>query len=182
VPHAELVGPVPDGAEPLEYDRLRRRLLWAMPHGLYLLSSASGEARNLMTVSLATQVATSPKLLGVSVERDSRTLELIEGSGRFALVLLGRGSRGEIRRFVKPAAHDPDARTLSGAPYREIDGGLPIPDFAAGYLACALTASHDYGSHRFVVGEVVDAGLSPEGEGALAELLRMEDTKMSYGG
>ena len=29
-------GPFPEGADPEEYDRLRRRVLWTMPSGLYV--------------------------------------------------------------------------------------------------------------------------------------------------
>ena len=35
-----IVGPVPSGREPEEYDKLRRRVLWKMPSGLYVLGSA----------------------------------------------------------------------------------------------------------------------------------------------
>ena len=34
------VGPFPDGADPAEYDRLRRRVLWKLPMGLYVLGAA----------------------------------------------------------------------------------------------------------------------------------------------
>jgi flavin reductase (DIM6/NTAB) family NADH-FMN oxidoreductase RutF len=49
---------------------------------------------------------------------------------------------------------------------------------AAGYLVCALSRAEELGSHTLVIGEVVDIG----GEPAEAEILRMEDTRMHYGG
>lgn len=33
------VPPFPEGADPDEYDRLRRRVLWTMPSGLYVVGS-----------------------------------------------------------------------------------------------------------------------------------------------
>ena len=36
-PHQGLVGPFPAGHDPEEYDKLRRRVLWKMPSGLYVL-------------------------------------------------------------------------------------------------------------------------------------------------
>ena len=48
-----LVGPFPPGADPDAYDRLRRRVLWRMPAGIYLLGSAAHGRRNLMTHNLA---------------------------------------------------------------------------------------------------------------------------------
>ena len=35
--HEGLVGPFPPGHDPEEYDRLRRRVFWTMPSGLYVL-------------------------------------------------------------------------------------------------------------------------------------------------
>src|SRR5262249_32523772 len=65
---SRLVGPVPEGADPEAYDRLRRRVLWAMPSGLYVLGTRGATQRNLMTLNWATQVAVDPKLVAVSVE------------------------------------------------------------------------------------------------------------------
>jgi hypothetical protein len=45
------VGPFPEGVDHEEYDKLRRRVLWKMPSGLYLLGSRHGERRNLMTLN-----------------------------------------------------------------------------------------------------------------------------------
>ena len=71
------VGPFPDEADPADYDRLRRRVLWKLPMGLYVLGSRAGEQRNLMTLNWAMQVASNPKLLAVSVERSAVTHRLI---------------------------------------------------------------------------------------------------------
>ena len=46
------VGPFPDGADRDEYDRLRRRVLWTMPTGLFVIGSRAGDRRNLMTANL----------------------------------------------------------------------------------------------------------------------------------
>lgn len=37
------VPPFPDGANPDEYDRLRRRVLWKMPSGLFVVGSRSAD-------------------------------------------------------------------------------------------------------------------------------------------
>jgi flavin reductase (DIM6/NTAB) family NADH-FMN oxidoreductase RutF len=181
VPHAGLVGPIPSGVDPDAYDRRRRQILWALPSGLYLVASRDGGRANLMVASFVSQLATDPKLLGVAVEAGAVTHELIAGSGVFALVLLGRGERAALRRFVKPAAHDAEARTLAGEPYTDAPAtGVPIPHLAAAYLDCRVTERLALGSHELFVGEVLDAEV--RNEGALAEVLEMADTRMSYGG
>ena len=50
---------------PEEYDKLRRRVLWKMPSGLYVLGSTdAAERRNGMTINWVTQVSFEPKLVG----------------------------------------------------------------------------------------------------------------------
>lgn len=162
-------------------DRLRRRILWALPTGLYLLGTRAGERRNLMTLSWAMQVATRPRLVAVSVERAARSLELLREGRAFSLCLLPRAERTLVRRFAKPAVEDPAARTLSGVTFLDAPvTGTPVPEAAVAYLECTLAAELDLGSHVLVTGEVVGAG-ARGGSGPL-EVLRMEDTRMSYGG
>ena len=76
--------PVPPDSDPEEYDKLRRRVLWKMPSGLYVLGSRAGERRNGMTVNWVTQVSFDPKLVAVSVEHEAFTHELLVEGGVFA--------------------------------------------------------------------------------------------------
>jgi flavin reductase (DIM6/NTAB) family NADH-FMN oxidoreductase RutF len=178
--HGVPVGPFPPGADHDEYDRLRRRVLWKLPMGLYVLGTRSGERRNLMTINWAMQVSVRPKHVAVSVEQGAVTHGLLCEGRCFSLSLLSRQHRAEVRRFVKPAVEDPVAATLSGMAYRESLTGAPIPVIAMAWLDCELRHQLDVGSHTVFVGEVVDAAFA---EGAEDEpVLRMEDTRMSYGG
>jgi flavin reductase (DIM6/NTAB) family NADH-FMN oxidoreductase RutF len=158
-----------------EEDRLRRRVLWKLPSGLYLLGSRASGRRNLMTLNWATQLALEPKLLGVSVEREAVTAGLIEAGGAFALSILARDDRAVIRRFVKPAEDDPVAGTLAGQPVRT----AVILAAALAWVDCELRQTVECGSHRLFVGEVVGSGF---GADEATEVLRMEDTRMNYGG
>src|SRR6266849_2389233 len=122
------VPPFPDGVDPDEYDRLRRRVLWTMPSGLYVVGSTDGASRrNLMTLNWATQLAFEPKLLGIAVEREAYTHELIEAGGVFSLCIIDREDRAIVRKFTKPVEADLVARTLNGFAY--LDGpatGAPV--------------------------------------------------------
>ena len=174
------VGPFPDEADPADYDRLRRRVLWKLPMGLYVLGCRAGEQRNLMTLNWAMQVATDPKLLAVSVERSALTHRLIGEGGCFSLSLVARADRAVVRGFVKPAHHDIEAHTLAGMAFRDGVSGAPIPELAIGYLDCGLRNTTEVGSHSLFVGEVLDAAFADGAEDV--PVLRMEDTRMSYGG
>lgn len=185
-------GPVPEGRDPEAYDRLRRRVLWSLTTGIYVVGSRAGDRRNLMTASLVTQVATSPKLLAVSVETGARTHELVAESGVFALTVLPREERALIRHFVKPVSEiDVDPRTGAGTMQGEAvlaaPSGAPVLKAAAAWLDCAVRQHLPLGSHGLFVGEVTDCGVGPPGASDDAaevtnEVLRMEDTRMNYGG
>ncbi|MGH9183790.1 MAG: flavin reductase family protein [Acidimicrobiales bacterium] len=173
------VGPFPGGADPEEYDRLRRRVLWSLPYGLYVVGSRDGDRRNGMTLNWATQVAFAPKLVGIGVEKAALTHELIDRGGVFSLCTVDREDRAIVRKFTKPVEVDLDAMTLNGFPFHDGRSGAPILDQAPGFVECEVRQRVDVSDHTFFIGEVVDAGFQgPEG----TAVLRMEDTRMSYGG
>jgi flavin reductase (DIM6/NTAB) family NADH-FMN oxidoreductase RutF len=177
------IGPFPPRIttpeEQTEYDKMRRRLLWTMPSGLYVVGSRAGSKLNLMTLNWATQVSFEPKLLGIGVEKTALTHQLIAEGGSFTLNTIARDDRALVRKFTKPVEHDPAAGTLNGFAFHDGPTGAPILDQAAGWFDCEVRNPVDCGGHTFFIGEVVDCAFSgPED----AEVLRMEDTRMSYGG
>jgi flavin reductase (DIM6/NTAB) family NADH-FMN oxidoreductase RutF len=171
-----------DSEREVEFDRHRRRVLWALPTGLYLVGSRHGDEANLMTANLVVQVCLEPKLVGVALERDSMTARLVAATGAFTISLLQRGDRDVVRRFVKPVteinrAADGVIVAMSGHPVQEVGSQrLPVLSGAAGHLACTVTRAEQLGSHTFYIGEVTEVGGEP------GEVLRMEDTRMHYGG
>ncbi len=131
------------------------------------------------TLNWATQVSLEPKLVGISVEKAAFTHELIAAGGVFSLNLLSQEDRAAVRKFVKPVEVDAEARTMNGFPFHEGRTGAPILDQAVAYADCEVRQTVDCGGHSFFVGEVMDAGFQAD-EGT--PVLRMEDTRMSYGG
>lgn len=191
------LGPIPPGVDAEEYDRLRRRVLWAMPSGLYLIGSRAGDRANLMTANWVTQVASDPKLVGTGIEKGALTHELIAAGGSFTVCLLAREDRAVVRKFVKPAQWDPAASTLAGLPVRFAPSGAPLLGGAVAWLDCEVRADLDCGSHTWFVGEVLACGTqaapeprdtTPPGgtasgaQAPVGEVLRMQDTRMNYGG
>jgi len=175
------VPPFPPGANADEYDRLRRRVLWKMPSGLYVVGSTdNGTRRNGMTLNWASQMSFDPKLLAIGVEKEAFTHELIAASGVFSLCLIDREDRAIVRKFTKPVEVDLDTKTLNGFPY--IDGpvtGAPVLSQSVAYVECEVRQSPDLGGHTLFLGEIVNAAFLKDEE---TEVLRMEDTRMNYGG
>lgn len=177
-----IIGPIPEGRDPEDYDRLRRRVMWTMPSGLYVIGARDGERRNGMTANLVVQVSFDPKWIGVSVEREAFTHELVEAGGSFTVNLLDREDRPMVRKFTKPVEVDLDAMTLNGFPFHDAPvTGAPVLDQAVAFLDCEVRETLAARSHTFFVGEVVDAGFL-DAEKEETPVLRMEDTRMSYGG
>jgi flavin reductase (DIM6/NTAB) family NADH-FMN oxidoreductase RutF len=176
--------PAADATPADDFDRHRRRVLWALPTGLYLVGSRHGDQVNLMTANLVVQVCLEPKLVAVAVEAKAVTAGLIASGGAFSLSLLARADKDIVRRFVKPVTQlerDPDGTvtTMAGHPVTEIGPHrLPVLTAAAAYLGCTLTETNPLGSHTLYIGQVDDVG----GEPAEVPVLRMEDTRMHYGG
>jgi flavin reductase (DIM6/NTAB) family NADH-FMN oxidoreductase RutF len=165
-----------------EYDRQRRRVLWALPTGLYLIGSRDGDAVNLMTANLVVQVCLEPKLVAAAVEAVSVTADLMERGGAFSVSILARQDKDVVRRFVKPVQDvvrdgTGSVTAMSGHEVREVGPTrLPVLAARAGYLACTLVRQEPLGSHTLFIGEVGEVGGEP------ADVLRMEDTRMHYGG
>jgi flavin reductase (DIM6/NTAB) family NADH-FMN oxidoreductase RutF len=179
------IGPYPPGVatedEQRQYDRLRRRVLWTMPSGLYVIGSrgTAPTEKNLMTANWVTQLSFDPKWIGVSVERSAYTHQLVEASGCFSLCLIDREDRAIVRRFTKPVEVDVEGQTLNGFSYVERVTGAPVLEQSVAFVDCEVRERLPTGDHTLFVGEVVDCGfLHPED----TPVLRMEDTRMNYGG
>ena len=177
------IGSYPAGVETDEqrdeYDRLRRRVLWSLPYGLYVVGSRAGDRRNGMTLNWATQVSFEPKLVGIGVEKPALTHELLTEGGVFSLCTIDREDRAIVRKFTKPVDVDLAAMTLNGFPFREGVTGAPILTQAVAWLDCEVRQAVEVGNHTFFIGEVVDCGFQADED---TPVLRMEDTRMNYGG
>lgn len=163
------------------FDRLRRRIFWMMPSGLYVIGSRSGDARNAMTLNWATQVSMDPVRLGIGVKKTALTHRLIAKGGSFTFNFLDRADRSLVRKFVKPAPWDEEARTLNGVSIFDAPSGVPVLTPAVAYFDCRLWQAVDAGDHTFFIGDVIHGEMLREGENS-PEVLRMEDTRMNYGG
>lgn len=165
------------------YDRLRRRVLWSFPYGLYLVGSRATidgvDRRNLMTLNWATQVSFEPKLVGIGVEQTAVTHELISAGRIFTLCTIDRDDRAIVRKFTKPVEIDEAASTANGFEFTEATTGAPLLTSAVSFVDCEVREAIELGGHTFFVGEVVDADFRADED---TEVLRMEDTRMNYGG
>src|SRR3954470_23247265 len=158
------VGPYPEqGASErghVEYDKLRRRVLWKMPSGLYVIGSTDGgDRRNGMTANWVTQMSFDPKWIGVGIEHAALTHELVEAAGVFSVCIIDREDRAIVRKFTKPVEVDAAAKTLNGFAFHDAPvTGMPVLDQAVALVECTVREPVDCGGHTFFIGEIVNAG------------------------
>ena len=67
----------------------------------------------------------------------------------------------------------------NGFATHEAATGAPILSQAVAYLDCEVRQAVEVGNHTFFLGEVVDTAFLKDEE---TPVLRMEDTRMNYGG
>jgi flavin reductase (DIM6/NTAB) family NADH-FMN oxidoreductase RutF len=133
-----------------------------------------------MTLNWCTQVSFDPKLFGISVEKSAVTHELVSGGGAFTVCTIDREDRAIVRKFTKPVEVDVDTGTLNDFPFHDGPAtGVPVLDQAVAFIECSVREQVDCGGHTFFVGEVVNAQFQKAED---TPVLRMEDTRMSYGG
>jgi flavin reductase (DIM6/NTAB) family NADH-FMN oxidoreductase RutF len=101
--------------------------------------------------------------------------ETIEGSGSFAVNVLGMSQKDIGAKFFKGAQME-DGK-ISGYAYEEGSTGAPLLLDTPAYFECKVTDRIDRGDHIVVVGEVIAAGVRND-----EASLTMRDTGWAYGG
>ncbi len=129
--------------------------------GVTVVTSAHAGIQHGMTVSSFTSISLIPPMILVSMERSSRTHDLVLASGFFAITILDAGQQEISERFAGRTIADEDRcvglatqTMLSGAPL--IQGGLAFFD-------CRVVATQEAGGSTVFFAEVMAASSQPNG-------------------
>jgi flavin reductase (DIM6/NTAB) family NADH-FMN oxidoreductase RutF len=149
--------------------------LETMPYGLYIIGSHGSDNINGMMADWTMQVSFEPRLVAVSLERNSTTLRNLRESGFFTVNRLGAEQRGLAVKFCQPRVaakiqgRSADAAAvvydkMAGVPYQM--GPLsdcPILDEAVAFLECRVHDLVETGDHVLALGLVLDGAILREG-------------------
>jgi flavin reductase (DIM6/NTAB) family NADH-FMN oxidoreductase RutF len=150
--------------------------LESMPYGLYIIGSHGSDNINGMMADWAMQVSFNPRLVAVSLERNSTTLRNLRESGFFTVNMLGAEQRSVAVKFCQPRQASKVVGRSEGASavvYDKMDGvpyqrgaltDCPILDAGLAYLECQVDQLVDVGDHTLAVGRVLDGAVLREGE------------------
>jgi flavin reductase (DIM6/NTAB) family NADH-FMN oxidoreductase RutF len=145
--------------------------LETMPYGLYIIGSHGSDNINGMMADWTMQVSFQPRLVAVSLERNSTTLRNLRESGHFTVNMLGAEQRTLAAKFCQPRqaskikgrSEDGSAviyDKMAGVPYRM--GALsdcPVLDEAIAYVECAVHELVEAGDHVLALGRVLDGAI-----------------------
>ena len=130
-------------------------------HGVYVVTTRTGDRLNGMTASWVSQVSLNPLLLMASIAPGRYSHDLIKESGVFAINVLTSEQVDLGKRFGFQSGRRVDKFT--GLEYFAAATGSPILPQAYAFFDLKLVATHPAGDHTLFVGEVVDAKiLHPE--------------------
>lgn len=133
-----------------------QKLRLAMRHwttGVTIVSVSYDGIRHGMTVSSFTSVSLLPPVVTISLEKDTRTHDLLLKAGAFGITILSSRQQDISERFAGRQTEYQDRfaglhthTLITGAPF--IDGGLA-------YLDCLLISEHEFKTNTLFIGEVV---------------------------
>ena len=136
-------------------DRENNVFYW-LPCAVVFVSTCHESKRDIMTAT-AMFVSEKEPLVLISVALNHLTEKLISRSGRFTLVIAGKGQKelamqvGSLKGEKLDKFEQFSIKSISGKA-----GEALIPEGAAAWMACNVESSHDIKGYRMFIGRVVD--------------------------
>jgi flavin reductase (DIM6/NTAB) family NADH-FMN oxidoreductase RutF len=112
-----------------------------------------------MTVSAVSSVSAEPPMVLACINRKSPLAAAVSTNGIFCINLLAETQSCVSDVFAGRAA-DGRAYDFACAGWRHETTGAPVLDGAAASFDCLLESFHDAGTHRIIIGRVLEAACS----------------------
>ncbi len=130
--------------------------------GVTIVAARHGGIAHGMTVNSFTSLSLDPPLVSVSLEKITRTYQLVEKAKTFSVTILSAGQRALSNRFAGRESEHSDR--FEGLETFSLESGNPILTQGLAFFDCRVTASHDAGTHTVFIGEVLVCGQLSENE------------------
>lgn len=140
----------------VKWDNIARKI----HSGLFIVTTKKGDKVNGLTVAWLTRASLEPPMVSVSIGKTRYSHGLIKESGVFAANILKEGQTDIAKHFGLQTGSR--VNKFKNIDYETRITGSPILKDTAGYLDCRVVGSCDAGDHTIFIGEVIDAGTSPD--------------------
>lgn len=140
---------------------------WAT--GVTVVTAAHGNVHHGMTVSSFTSVSLEPPLILVSLERSTRTRQLVLDAAFFGVNILHAGQEEISDRFAGRISDVEDR--FAGLEYQTMESGAPRLNGVLASFDCRVAAVIEMSTHTIIVGHVTAVYAPPLDEGDQDPLL-----------
>jgi flavin reductase (DIM6/NTAB) family NADH-FMN oxidoreductase RutF len=147
--------------EPMAGDELRE-VMRRFPAPVAVVTAQVDGERFGLTVGSLVSLSLVPRLVGISIGKDSSSHEPIRRAGGWAASLLGGEQIHVAQHFARSGI--PPVALWVGTDVRDGARG-PLVEGAIGWLECRTVSEHEAGDHTIFVGEVESIELGAAGEG-----------------
>lgn len=127
-----------------------REVIGNFPTGVAIVTACSDAGPAGMTTNAVTSVSLDPLLMLVCFDRSSRTLPVVEESGRYAINLLAADQAEIAAAFASKRVGREKFEGIT----HDVAHGVPVIDDALGWLVCELRELVPAGDHVIGIGEV----------------------------
>jgi flavin reductase (DIM6/NTAB) family NADH-FMN oxidoreductase RutF len=131
--------------------------------GVTMVAASHNGVSHGMTVNSFTSLSLDPPLVSVSLEKVTRTHQLVKDANAFTVTILSQGQQALSDRFAGRESEQSDR--FAGLETFTVETGNPILNQGMAFFDCKVAASHDAGTHTVFIGEVLACGrLTENGE------------------
>jgi flavin reductase (DIM6/NTAB) family NADH-FMN oxidoreductase RutF len=139
-----------------------REVMRRFPAPVAVVTAEVDGERFGLTVGSLVSLSLEPRLVGISIGKDSSSHEPIRRAGGWAASLLGGGQTRIAQHFARRGI--PPLALWHGVDVRDGARG-PLVEGALGWLECRTVAEHEAGDHTIFVADVESIELGAAGEG-----------------
>jgi flavin reductase (DIM6/NTAB) family NADH-FMN oxidoreductase RutF len=126
--------------------------------GVAIATTSNGNIRHGMTVNSFTSLALNPPLVMISLERNTRTHDLVSKIGTFGITILAADQQQISDRFAGRLGLE-DER-FNGVQTWTMETGSPLIVGGLAFFDCIVRERVPAGTHMVFIGEVLAATLS----------------------
>jgi flavin reductase (DIM6/NTAB) family NADH-FMN oxidoreductase RutF len=137
-------------------------VLRKFPMPVTVVTVGRGGAENALTVSWAAPVSFDPPQMMVALDKLHYSVDFLRSTKNFAVNVLREGQERVAGHFARQSIAGDDK--LEGVSTREGETGAAILTDALAYFDCEVEVIQEVGDHVIVIGRVVDASVSSDGQ------------------
>ncbi len=127
--------------------------------GVAVVTCAGPDGPAGLTTNAVSSLSLDPLLLLVCFDNGSRTLEVVQQSGRFAVNVLRAGDHDDAAVFASKRAQPEKFAAVT----HRIEHDVPVLDRALAWVACDLDRMIPAGDHTIGIGAVTQVWSAPDG-------------------